>query len=66
MDSGLKRCGWDTLVGFNTHAYRKRFPIVANVAQEDLRKRGIDVDELRIYAYEKGIYISWSIELPDD
>jgi hypothetical protein len=64
VDSGLKISGWDGLIGFNAYSYRKRFHIVAALAQEDLIKRGIEVEELIIFATERGIYISWSLQVP--
>ena len=43
----------------------ERAMAVAELAKEDFKKRGIDVETLNIYVSERGIYCSWALGVPE-
>ena len=52
-------------MGFNVHSYRERYPQVLALAHQDLEIRGFIVDKLDLEQDENGIYIKYSLSLPE-
>jgi hypothetical protein len=57
--------GWDLELGFNVHSYRERYPQVLALAHQDLEIRGFIVDKFDLEQDENGIYIKYSLSLPE-
>ena len=57
--------GWDLELGFNVHSYRERYPQVLALAAQDLEIRGFIVDNLELEEDGNGIYIKYSLKLPE-
>lgn len=66
IQKSCRSSGWDLELGFNVHSYRERYPQVLALAHHDLEIRGFIVDKLDLEQDENGIYIKYSLSLPEN